>query len=61
MTPRRHDSRFHQLLALAREGNAEATSDLFREYGFDAEREAATAPQLPTRKTDRNHNQEEEK
>ena len=35
MTPRRHDHRYRQLLALAHEGSAEAASDLFHEYGID--------------------------
>jgi len=30
----RNDSRFRQLLALAREGDEEAVGDLYREYGF---------------------------
>ena len=30
----KRDERFEQLLALAREGNEEAVSDLFKEYGF---------------------------
>lgn len=37
MTPRRHDERYRQLLALAHEGNAEAVSDLFHEYGVNPE------------------------
>ena len=37
MTPRRHDDRYRQLLALAREGNAEAVADLFHEYGVNPE------------------------
>jgi len=33
--PRTHpDPRFRQLLSLAREGNAEAVADLFRDFGF---------------------------
>lgn len=34
-TRRNRDVRFRQLFALAREGNAEAVADLWREYGFD--------------------------
>lgn len=37
MTPRRHDDRYRQLLALAHEGNAEAISDLFHEFGVNPE------------------------
>ena len=33
------DQRFNELLDLAREGNAEAIADLWKEYGFDFERE----------------------
>ena len=39
-TPRpRRDERFNELLDLAREGNADAIADLWREYGFNFERE----------------------
>ena len=33
----RCDKRFYQLLHLAREGNAKAIADLWKEYGFDFE------------------------
>jgi hypothetical protein len=35
VTPRRHDARYRQLLALAHEGDAAAASDLFHEFGVD--------------------------
>ena len=34
-TRQRNDSRFRQLLALAREGNQDAVGDLYREYGVE--------------------------
>lgn len=37
MTPRRHDARYRQLLALAHDGNEEAIWDLFHEYGVNPE------------------------
>lgn len=37
--PAKRDKRFYQLLDMARGGNAEAAADLWREYGFDFERE----------------------
>ena len=41
-TPKR-DPRYHQLLALAREGNEEAIHDLWVEYHFDFKREGGVA------------------
>lgn len=35
----RRDKRFLQYLDMAQAGNAEAVADLWREYGFDFERE----------------------
>ncbi len=35
------DKRFHQLLALAREGDEDAVGDLYREYGFEYGRDEA--------------------
>lgn len=60
MTPRRRDRRFDQLLALAREGNEEAKSDLFKEYGFDADRQSDSAHRLPQRKDRIKNNKHEE-
>lgn len=37
-SPAKRDKRFSQLLDMARAGNAEAVSDLWREYGFEFER-----------------------
>ncbi len=37
----RNDSRFRQLLALAREGNEDAVGDLYREYGVEYGKEDA--------------------
>lgn len=54
MTPRRQDERYRQLLALAHEGNAEAVSDLFHEYGVNPE-------QLPPLEDETETNNTEEK
>ncbi len=59
--PRRPDRRFFQLLALAQEGNEEAVHDLWLNYRHDCAREGDPRDQLPTRKTDRNHNTQQEK
>ena len=61
MTPRKHDSRFYQLLDLAREGDKPAIHELWLTYRFDFERDGDPRDQLPTRKTDRNHNTQQEK
>ena len=37
----KRDDRFRQLTALAKEGNAEAAADLWREYGIEFGKEEA--------------------
>ena len=59
--PRLPDSRFYQLLSLAKEGNEEAVHDLWLNYRFDYARDGDPRDQLPTRKADRNHNTQQEK
>lgn len=51
MTPRRHDDRYRQLLALAHEGNEEAISDLFHEYGVNPEQLPPLEDQTETTNT----------
>lgn len=51
MTPCRHDDRYRQLLALAHEGNAEAASDLFHEYGVNPEQLPPQEDQTETNNT----------
>ncbi len=60
MTPRRRDSRFFELIDLAKDGDAEAVHELWLGYRHDYAREGDPRDQLPTRKTDRNHNTQQE-
>jgi hypothetical protein len=60
VTPRRHDERFDQLLALARDGDDAAVHDLWAEYGYDATAERRAAHRLPQpEEQDRNPKQNE--
>ena len=60
MTPRRHDSRFFQLIVLAKAGDEPAIHDLWLNYRHDFEREGDPRDQLPTRKVTETSNKQNE-
>ena len=60
MTPRRHDSRFFELIDLARAGDAEAVHSLWLEYRHDFEREGDPRDRAPTQATSETNNKQNE-
>lgn len=61
MSPRRRDARFFALIDKANESDEAAVHELWAVYAYDFAAGGDPRNRLPTRKTDRNHNQEEEK
>ena len=60
MTPRRHDTRFFELIDLANEGDESAIADLWSIYGHDYRTAGDPRDQLPTRKIETNRTTIEE-